>query len=88
MQKNNWVVLQDDKSFFPPYDLCPVIRAEIAEEYPEVVKLLNKLISVFPTDRTEARAAMTALNYKVDIDKMDAADAAREFLVKEGLIKK
>ncbi len=88
VQKYNWVVLQDDKSFFPPYDLCPVIRKETAEKYPEVVQLLNKLISVFPTDRVEARAAMTALNYKVDISKMDAADAAREFLVEQGLIKK
>lgn len=88
VQKYNWVVLQDDKSFFPPYDLCPVIRKETAENFPEVVELLNKLISVFPTDRVEARAAMTALNYKVDISKMDAADAAREFLVEQGLIKK
>jgi osmoprotectant transport system substrate-binding protein len=88
VQKYNWVVLQDDKSFFPPYDLCPVIRKEAAKKYPEVVRILNKLISVFPTDRVKARAAMTALNYKVDIDKMDAADAAREFLVEQGLIKK
>jgi osmoprotectant transport system substrate-binding protein len=86
VQKNNWVVLQDDKSFFPPYDLCPVIREEVAKKYPEVVQLLNKLVSVFPTDRVEARAAMTALNYKVDISKMDPADAAREFLAEEGLI--
>ena len=88
VQKYNWVVLQDDKSFFPPYDLCPVITKESADKYPEVVELLNKLVSVFPTDRVKARAAMTALNYKVDISKVDAADAAREFLVEQGLIKK
>ena len=84
--KYNWVVLQDDKNFWPPYDLAPVVRAEVLEANPGLADVLNELIAAFSEDPTEARAEMTALNAKVDIDLMEPEDAAAEWLQAKGLI--
>jgi osmoprotectant transport system substrate-binding protein len=85
--KHDWVVLEDDKYFFPPYDLCPYVKAEVLEKYPQLDDILNELINAFPQEPAAARAAMTELNAKVDIDKMEPEDAAREWLIEKGLIK-
>jgi len=44
------------------------------------------LLPSFPNDPTEARAEMTALNAKVDIDLMEPEEAAEEWLQAKGLI--
>ncbi len=84
--KENWVALQDDKNFWPPYDLAPVVRQEILDEYPEVETLLNSLVAAFPSDPAEARAEMTALNARVDVEFLEPEEAAREWLIEKGLI--
>jgi len=84
--KYNWVVLQDDKNFWPPYDLCPYARAEVLEANPGLADVLNELIAAFPADPAGARAEMTALNAKVDIDMMEPEEATEEWLRDKGLI--
>jgi osmoprotectant transport system substrate-binding protein len=84
--KYNWVVLQDDKNFWPPYDLAPIVRAETLAANPGLEDALNELIAAFPEDPAEARAEMTALNAKVDIDLMEPEEAAQEWLQAKGLI--
>jgi osmoprotectant transport system substrate-binding protein len=84
--KYGWVVLQDDKNFWPPYDLAPIVREETLEANPGLEEVLNELIAAFPDDPAEARAAMAALNAKVDVDLMEPEDAAREWLLEKGLI--
>jgi len=84
--KENWVALQDDKNFWPPYDLSPVVRQEILDAHPEVEGLLNSLVAAFPSDPAEARAEMTALNARVDVDLLEPEEAAREWLIAKGLI--
>jgi len=84
--KYNWVVLQDDKNFWPPYDLAPIVRAETLAANPGLEDVLNELIAAFPQDPTAARAAMTALNAKVDIDGMEPEEVAKEWLIEKGLI--
>ena len=68
------VVLEDDKSFFPPYHAAPVIRVETAEKYPELLELLKKLSDKIDDD------TMRSLNYKVDVEKRNPNEVAREFL--------
>ena len=84
--KHDWVVLQDDQNFWPPYDLSPVVRNEILAQYPEIEELLADLIAAFPSDPAEARAEMTALNAQVDNDLLEPEDVAREWLMSKGLI--
>lgn len=41
--KYNLVTLVDDKNFFPPYFVTPIIRVDYAEKNPEIVAALNDL---------------------------------------------
>ena len=93
--KYGWVVLKDDKNFFPPYDLTPVVRAEILEKYPEVGVILNELVAAFAdasgvpftTEKlSNAQRIWQYLNGKVDIENKDAAEAARDFLIEHNLV--
>jgi len=84
--KNDWVVLQDDKHFWPPYDLAPIVREQVLAANPGLEDVLAELIAAFPQDPAEARATMTALNAKVDVDKMEPEDATTEWLQGKGLI--
>lgn len=95
--KYGWVVLRDDKNFFPPYDLTPVVRAEILEKYPEVGIALNELVAAFSNASgipftieklANAQRIWQWFNGKVDIEKKDAAEAAHDFLVAHNLINK
>ena len=74
------VVLEDDKSFFPPYEGVVVIRGEIADKHPELVAILSKLSGII-SDST-----MRNLNYRVDVQDEDPMDVARDFLRENGLI--
>ncbi|MFO7801417.1 MAG: glycine betaine ABC transporter substrate-binding protein [Desulfovermiculus sp.] len=92
--ENNWVVLKDDKSFFPPYDLAPCIRNEVLEDYPEVKDIILELVSSFPGgDKSanpdlvaEAQSVWQELNAKVDNDQMQPREVAHEYLVEHDLI--
>jgi osmoprotectant transport system substrate-binding protein len=84
--KNDWVVLQDDKNFWPPYDLAPYVRKEVLDANPDIEDVLNELIGAFPDNPAGARAEMTQLNAKVDIDLMEPEEAAEEWLKEKGLI--
>jgi len=92
--KYGWVVLRDDKYFFPPYDLTPVVRAEVLEKYPGVGIALNELVAAFSNASgvpyttkklANAQRMWQWLNGKVDIEKKDAAEAAHDFLVEHNL---
>ncbi|PFG06289.1 glycine betaine ABC transporter substrate-binding protein [Bacillus sp. es.034] len=82
IQRYKLKTTEDDKGFFPPYDAAPVIRQEVLKEHPEVEKVLNELSGKISEEE------MSELNAKVDMDKQDPKDVAREFLISKGLIKK
>ena len=74
------VMLKDDKQFFPPYYAAPVIRTDTLKKYPKLEGILNKLAGKID-DKT-----MAQLNYEVDEEGRQAAEVAKEFLQKHGLI--
>ncbi|MGD1929703.1 MAG: glycine betaine ABC transporter substrate-binding protein [Leptolyngbyaceae cyanobacterium] len=74
------LVLEDDKSFWPPYPAAPIMRQEIIDEHPEVAELLNQLSAVIDAD------TMQTLNWEVAGNGREADEVAREFLVEQGLI--
>lgn len=76
------VVLQDDKKLWPPYYLAPVIRQEILDKDANVRKVLDDISSKI-NDKS-----MQELNAEVDIKKREYAEVAKEFLEKQGLLKK
>ena len=78
---NDLKVLEDDKAFFPPYNIAPTMKTEVyqanAKEYDE----LFGAISAKLTDE-----ALTQLNARVDVDGEDPADVAQAFLDEAGLL--
>ena len=80
IEKYELRTLEDDRGFFPPYVAAPVIREAVLEAHPELELVLNRLAGALDDD------TMRALNYEVDEHKRDAADVAREFLKREGLL--
>ena len=75
-------VLEDDKHLFPPYQGAPLLKAELLEKHPELEGILNKLAGKI----TESQ--MSQMNYQVGIEGKNAEAVARDYLVKEGLLKK
>ncbi|MFD2672125.1 ABC transporter substrate-binding protein [Marinicrinis sediminis] len=74
------VLLEDDKSFWPPYYVAPVIRGEVLEGNPEVADVLNEVSALLDNEK------MMALNAQVDIEKKEYADVAKQFLIEEGIL--
>jgi osmoprotectant transport system substrate-binding protein len=93
--KYSWHVYQDDKAFWPPYDLSPYVRQEVLDKYPEIEDILNELVATFPGGGesptpeivSEGQKAWQTLNARVDNDKMEPDEVAREYLIANGLIK-
>ncbi|HEY2495361.1 MAG TPA: glycine betaine ABC transporter substrate-binding protein [Paenibacillus sp.] len=78
---NNLVILEDDQSFFPPYDAGPLVREDVLTKYPEITEALNKLQGVL--DET----TMQELNSKVDSEGLKEENVSLDFLKEKGLIK-
>lgn len=77
----DFIVLKDDKGYFPDYALTPVIRKEMLDASPELADILNGLSAKL--DDT----IMAKLNASVDVDKVSVEDAAKGFLTSEGFVK-
>jgi len=74
------VALEDEREFFVPYILAPVMRQSIAQERPVVVDKLNALARAID-DR-----AMRRMTAAVDINRQPVNDVAENFLKTLGLI--
>jgi osmoprotectant transport system substrate-binding protein len=76
------VLLEDDKSYYPIYQLAPVVRDDVLQANPGIADALNPLAPLLTTE------VMAGLNYQVDgPDKKEPADVAKAFLTEKGLIK-
>ncbi len=67
-------VLEDDKHFFPSYNVTPVVRKDVLASHPGLEEALNQL-SPLITDE-----AITEMNKRVDIDHQSPEQVARDFL--------
>jgi osmoprotectant transport system substrate-binding protein len=75
------VLLEDDMSLWPPYNLAPVVQQTVLETYPEITDLLNGVTTLL-TDEV-----LSGLNWRVDGDeKAEPADVAQSFLEENGLL--
>ncbi|PWB37072.1 glycine/betaine ABC transporter substrate-binding protein [Pseudomonas sp. NDM] len=75
-----FVVLKDDKGFFPGYALTPVIRTEVLEANPKVGELLNALSSKLDD------GTIAGLNSRVDVGREAIEGVAKAFLQQSGLL--
>ncbi len=80
IQSMDFVLLEDDLGFFPPYYACPLVRAEIVEKAPETQEILNQLAGKIDD------STMQGLNFRVDDGGEEFTDVARDFLTEQGII--
>lgn len=76
----NFVVLKDDKGFFPAYALTPVVTKKFLDANPKVADILNSLSAKLDD------ATMAHLNATVDVDKKTVEEVSQTFLKQQGLI--
>jgi osmoprotectant transport system substrate-binding protein len=76
----DFVVLKDDKGFFPSYALTPVIRKETLDKNPKLADILNNLSAKLDD------AIMAKLNATVDVEKKTIEEVSTGFLKSQGLI--
>ena len=70
---DKFTVLEDDKHFWPPYNLVPVVRQDVLDANPEIADIINKV------DATLDTQTVIKLNAKVDIDGEDYAQVAKDY---------
>ena len=72
-ETDKFVLLEDDKHMWPPYNLAPIVRNEVLEQYPEIAEVLNAVSATLDTE------TVTQLNARVDIDGEEYEDVALEY---------
>ena len=72
-EKDKFVLLEDDKQAWPPYNLAPVVRDDVLEGNPDIAEILGKVNAALDTE------TITALNAQVDVDKEEVEDVAADF---------
>jgi glycine betaine/choline ABC-type transport system substrate-binding protein len=81
LASGKYVILEDDKKFFPPYNVTFNIRNEkLTDLGPEAQKVIEAVQK--PLDEK----VMQELNARVDVDKAKPADAAKDYLQKAGFV--
>ena len=72
-ETDKFVLLEDDRHVWPPYNLAPVVRGDVYKENLEIAEILKKVNETLDT------AAITALNAQGDVDKEEYEDVAEEY---------
>ncbi len=67
------VVLDDDLSYFPPYQAAPVVRGATVEREPRLAEALADLADVLTPE------TMRNLNYEVDVEGRDISEVVRSW---------
>lgn len=70
---DEFTLLEDDKQFWPPYNVAPVVRDNILDDNPDIKTILNNISAKLDTE------TVTELNAKVDVDGQEYTDVAKEY---------
>jgi osmoprotectant transport system substrate-binding protein len=76
-----FIILEDDKSYFPIYNPAPVIRSDVLNRWPEIQEILKPVAEHLTTQE------MQKLNAAVDIEHKKTNNVAREWLKGKGISK-
>jgi glycine betaine/choline ABC-type transport system substrate-binding protein/ABC-type proline/glycine betaine transport system permease subunit len=80
IQREEFVLLEDDKGMFPPYNSTLVVRKELADKAGSEVENVVTQVQKGLTDEV-----MQELNARVDLDKKTPEQVAGEYLKESGL---
>jgi len=76
----NLAVLQDDRQFFPLYNVAAVFREELLDAHPELEQIFDSV------SREITTKTMLELNAQVDVEGADPALVARDWLREKGFV--
>jgi osmoprotectant transport system substrate-binding protein len=80
LEAQDFVVLRDNKHYFPPYQAVPIVRTKTLAEHPAVYAALEQLAGKI------SDAEMRHLNYEVVAEHRDVKAAVEEFLRAKNLL--
>ncbi|MDI3326440.1 glycine betaine ABC transporter substrate-binding protein [Pontibacterium granulatum] len=75
----DFLVLKDDKNYFPEYAITPVVREEALKANPKLAEQMNKLSALIDNYH------MSDLNARVDVQRQSIEQVASDFLEENGL---
>jgi osmoprotectant transport system substrate-binding protein len=75
----DFVALEDDRHYFPPYEAVPLVREESLKRWPQIAVAMKRLAGKVSADE------MRAMNLAVETQHRDVGDVVREFRAKKGL---
>ena len=75
----DFVALEDDKHYFPPYEAVPLVREDSLKRWPQIGVAMEKLAGRVSADE------MRAMNLAVESQHRDVGDVVREFRARKGL---
>ena len=82
IKRNDEVLLEDDKGMFPPYNPTLLMkRRRPTRAGPDLAKTIDLIQKPLTDD------AMQELDARVDLDKKEPAEVAKEYLQETGLVK-
>jgi osmoprotectant transport system substrate-binding protein len=73
-------VLEDDKEFFPLYNLTEVVQEDLLDAHPELEEIFAQINPKITNE------VMLELNAKVDVDGQEPSLVAKEWLQSEGFV--
>jgi osmoprotectant transport system substrate-binding protein len=73
-------VLEDDRNFFPKYNVTLVLNQDTARKYPQIATLIE------PVSKKLTNEVLLRLNAEIDVSGREPADVAWEWLKKEGFV--
>jgi osmoprotectant transport system substrate-binding protein len=74
LEARDFVVLRDNKHYFPPYQAVPIVRTQTLSKHPAVYAALEQLAGKI------SDVEMRRLNYEVTAQHRDIAEVVQEFL--------
>ena len=75
----DFVALDDDRHYFPPYEAVPLVREESLRRFPQIAVAMQHLAGKVSADE------MRAMNLAVETQHRDVGDVVREFRAKKRL---
>lgn len=70
---DTFTLLEDDKHFWPPYNLAPLVRDQVLTSSPDIANVLNTVSAKLDTQ------TVTRLNAQVDVEGKEYNQVAKDF---------
>lgn len=75
----DFVALEDDRHYFPPYDAVPLVRSDSLARWPQISQAMQHLSGKLTAED------MRSMNLAVDAQHRDVEEVVREFRTRKGL---